>query len=58
MKLVIFIVVSLMLHCLLTEAIYANISENVIKSVDWTEDEGIWGPLLEEWTLGTTRSVG
>lgn len=43
---------------LLTDAIYANISENIIKNEnDWTEIDGMWGPLLEEWTLGGNRSV-
>lgn len=57
MKSIIFIFV-FSFNYLLTQAIYANISENVIKSEnDWTEIDGIWPPLLEEWTLSANRSV-
>lgn len=44
------------LHYSSVEAIYSNISENVIKN-DWTELDGVWGSLLEEWTLGNNRLV-
>lgn len=57
MKSIITIFILLVLRSSLIEAIYANVSENVIENDDWTEVDGIWGPLLEEWTLGGNRSV-
>ncbi|KAJ8979543.1 hypothetical protein NQ317_017691 [Molorchus minor] len=59
-RLTLFLFLLLCVLCRGCRAVYLTNTSSVKKNQDnpavWTEDEGVWGPLLEEWTIGNRRN--